>query len=151
MEAGIGEANLRTVRSDWANTILVCKKCSKKLGGGFGPKGKTSLAKALRQDLGVRKGRKGALGIIEVKCLGVCPKGAVTVVNGAKPGEWALVAAQSDVAEIVDGLGLRSVGVPAAAEVYAKVRRKRILCAPCRGRLSGVAMSKSAEKTLMSG
>ena len=117
MEAGIGETGLRTVRSDWANTILVCKKCSKKQGGGFGPKGKTSLAKALRQDLGVRKGRKGALGIIEVKCLGVCPKGAVTVVNGAKPGEWALVAAQSDVAEIVDGLGLRSVGVPAAAEV----------------------------------
>ena len=108
---------MRTVRSDWANTILVCKKCSKKLGGGFGPKGKTPLAKALREDLGVRKGRKGALGIIEVKCLGVCPKGAVTVVSGAKPGEWALVAAQSDVAEIVDGLGLRSVGVPAAAEV----------------------------------
>ena len=51
---------MRTVRSDWANTLLVCKKCSKKLDGGFGPKGKTSLAKALRQDLGVRKGRKGA-------------------------------------------------------------------------------------------
>ena len=61
--------------------------------------------------------RKGALGIVEVKCLGVCPKGAVTVVNGAKPGEWLLVAAQSDVAEIVDGLGLRGAVVRAAAEV----------------------------------
>ena len=108
---------MRTVRSDWANTILICKKCSKKLDGGFGPKGRTPLAKALRQDLGVRKGRKGALGIIEVKCLGVCPKGAVTVVNSAKPGEWVLVAAQSDVAEIVDGLGLRGAVVRAAAEV----------------------------------
>lgn len=108
---------MRTVRSDWSNTLLVCKKCSKKLGGGFGAKGKMSLAKALRQDLGVRKGRKGALGIIEVKCLGVCPKGAVTVVNGAKPGEWALVAAQSDMAEIVDSLGLRGIEAEAAAEV----------------------------------
>ena len=77
---------LKTVRSDWANTLLVCKKCSKKIGGGFGPKGKTGLAKALRAELDVAKGRKGSLGIIEVKCLGVCPKGAVTVVNGAAPG-----------------------------------------------------------------
>ena len=28
-------------------------------------------------------GRKAAAGIIEVNCLGVCPRGAVTVVNGA--------------------------------------------------------------------
>jgi predicted metal-binding protein len=110
------EAGLRIVRADWANTILICKKCSKRLGGGFGPKGRTPLAKVLRQDLGVRKGRKGALGIVEVKCLGVCPRGAVTVVNGAKPGEWLLVAARSDVAEIVDGLGLRGGGAPEAAE-----------------------------------
>ena len=41
----------------------------------------------------MRKGRKGALGIVEVKCLGVCPKGAVTVVNAAAPGEWMLWAA----------------------------------------------------------
>ena len=84
-------AGLKTVQSDWSNTVLVCKKCSKKLGGGFGPKGRTPLAKALRQELDVRKGRKGALGIVEVKCLGVCPKGAVTVVNGAKPSEWLLI------------------------------------------------------------
>ena len=110
------EAGLKTVRSDWANTVLICKKCSKKLRGGFGPKGRTSLAKALRQELDVRKGRKGALGIVEVKCLGVCPKGAVTVVNGAKPGEWVLVAARSDMAEITDGLELHGGVAIAAAE-----------------------------------
>ena len=100
------EAGLKTVRSDWSNTILVCKKCSKKLSGGFGPKGGTGLAKALRQELGVKKGRKGALGIVEVKCLGVCPKGAVTVVNGAEPGEWMLVSEGASVQSVIDDLAL---------------------------------------------
>lgn len=95
---------MKTVRSEWANTVLVCRKCSKKLGGGFGPGGKLPLAKALRRELGVRKGRKGALGIVEVKCLGVCPRGAVTVVNGAAPAEWLLVRDGADVAEIVDAI-----------------------------------------------
>ena len=98
---------LKTVRSDWANTVLVCKKCSKKLDGGFGPKGKTPLAKALRDELGVRKGRKGTLGILEVKCLGICPRGAVTVVTGDAPGDWALVKDGAPMAEVVRDLGLR--------------------------------------------
>lgn len=97
---------LRTVRSDWSNTILVCKKCSKKLGGGFGPKGKTGLAKALRSEFGGRKGRKGAVGIIDVKCLGVCPRGSVTVVNGAAPGAWLLVREGLPVAAVAAELGL---------------------------------------------
>ena len=67
---------LKSVRSDWSNTLLVCRKCSKRLGGGFGPKGRTPLAKALRKHLDVKKGRKAPLGIVEVKCLGVCPRGA---------------------------------------------------------------------------
>ncbi len=97
---------LKTVRSDWSNAILVCKKCSKKLGGGFGPKGKTGLAKALRAELGVGKGRKGRAGIIEVKCLGVCPRGSVTVVNGAAPGAWLLVREGLSVAAVAAELGL---------------------------------------------
>lgn len=97
---------MKTVRSDWANTVLVCKKCSKKLDGGFGPKGKTSLSKALRADLGIRKGRKRALGIIDVKCLGICPRDAVTVVTGAKPGEWVLVGAGEPMAAVVQALEL---------------------------------------------
>ncbi|WP_242137243.1 MULTISPECIES: hypothetical protein [unclassified Sphingomonas] len=97
---------MKTVRSDWADTVLVCKKCSKKLDGGFGSKGKTPLAKALREALGVRKGRKGALGIIEVKCLGICPRGAVTVVTGHAPGDWALVTDGAPIAQVVRDLGL---------------------------------------------
>jgi len=97
---------LKSVRSDWSNTLLVCKKCSKRLDGGFGPKGRTSLAKALRKHLDVKKGRKARLGIVEVKCLGVCPRGAVTVINGKAPGEWALVKAGADLDVVALGLGL---------------------------------------------
>lgn len=103
------EARLkRSVRSNWSNTVLVCSKCSKKLGGGFGPKGRTPLAKALRKHLGLRKGRKGAAGIVEVKCLGVCPRGAVTVVNGAASREWLLVPEEADLDAVAGELGLAS-------------------------------------------
>ena len=97
---------LKSVRSDWSNTLLVCRKCSKRLGGGFGPKGRTPLAKALRKHLDVKKGRKGALGIVEVKCLGVCPRGAVTVINGKAPREWLLVKAGADLDSVTDAVRL---------------------------------------------
>lgn len=97
---------LKSVRSDWSNTLLVCRKCSKRLGGGFGPKGRTPLAKALRKHLDVKKGRKGALGIVEVKCLGVCPHGAVTVINGKAPREWLLVKAGADLDDVAEAMRL---------------------------------------------
>ncbi len=95
-----------SVRSNWSTSVLVCAKCSKKLDGGFGPKGRTPLAKALRKHLGLRKGRKGAAGIVEVKCLGVCPRGAVTVVNGAASREWLLVPERADLDAVAEELGL---------------------------------------------
>lgn len=94
------------VRSNWSGAILVCAKCSKKLDGGFGPKGKTPLAKALRKHLGLKKGRKSAAGILEVRCLGVCPRNAVTVINGAETSVWSLVRAGADLDEVADSLGL---------------------------------------------
>lgn len=94
------------VRSHWENALLVCKKCGKRLDGGFGDKGKTSLAKALRQATGGRKGRKARLGIVEVGCLGVCPRGAVTVVDTARPGAWLLVREGTPVEEVVERLEL---------------------------------------------
>lgn len=89
------------VRSDWRGAILVCRKCSKKLGGGFGPKGKTSLAKALRKEIGGGKGRKAKMGIVEVGCLGICPKGAVTLVDTRHPGEWLIVREGVPVEDVV--------------------------------------------------
>jgi predicted metal-binding protein len=94
------------VGAAWQNTLLICAKCSRRLDGGFGPKGRTPLAKALRKHLGLKKGRKASLGIVEVKCLGVCPRGAVTVVNGAAPGEWALVRAGAEMEAVATGLEL---------------------------------------------
>ncbi|MDG5487542.1 DUF1636 domain-containing protein [Sphingomonas sp. BGYR3] len=94
------------VRANWSDAILVCAKCSKKLDGGFGDKGRQPLAKALRKHLGTGKGRKGRLGIVEVKCLGVCPRGAVTVINGREPGVWQLVPGGTDLDDVADALGL---------------------------------------------
>jgi hypothetical protein len=94
------------IRSNWANAILVCGKCSKRLDGGFGRKGRTPLAKALRKHLGIRKGRKSSAGIVETRCLGVCPRGAVTVVNGAASRDWLLVRAGADLDEVAGELGL---------------------------------------------
>lgn len=97
---------MKTVRSNWSDAILVCTKCSKKLDGGFGPKGKAPLAKALRKELHLKKGRKAGVGIVEVKCLGICPRGAVTVVKGAQSREWLLVPQGADLAEVARDLGL---------------------------------------------
>ncbi len=94
------------VRSNWSTAILVCSGCSKRLEGGFGKKGKQSLAKALRRQLGIKRFRKSPVGIVEVKCLGVCPRHAVTMVDARDPGNWRLVPAGADLAVLVDTLGL---------------------------------------------
>jgi predicted metal-binding protein len=96
----------RRLRSNWADAVLVCGKCTKKLKGGFGRKGRTPLAKALRKHLGLKKGRKGRLGVVEVRCLGVCPKDAVTVVAGAAAKEWLIVPAGTEISEIVHQIGI---------------------------------------------
>lgn len=94
------------VRSNWDHAVLICRKCSKKLDGGFGVKGDERLAKALRRHLSLKKGRKASAGLIEVNCLGVCPKGAVTVVNGASAREWLLVQPGADLDELACALDL---------------------------------------------
>lgn len=97
MEAGARRPVKDHVRAGWSGAILVCGKCSKKLGGGFGRKGKRSLAKALREEPGFGKGRKAAIGVVETRCLGVCPRGAVTLVDTRAPARWRLVEEGADV------------------------------------------------------
>ena len=92
----------KTAKSNWDQTVLVCAKCSKKVGGGFGPKGKTPLLKALRAVLG--KGRKASVGVVPVKCLGVCPKNAVTLIDSRRPREWMVVPVRTPVAHVVKAL-----------------------------------------------
>lgn len=93
---------IKIAKSNWAQTVLVCEKCSKKIGGGFGPKGKTSLFKALRAVFG--KGRKAGVGVVRVTCLGVCPKNAVTIVDTRRSSEWMIVKGGTPVDVIVSAL-----------------------------------------------
>ena len=94
------------VKANWRATVLVCRKCQKKVGKGFGQDGDRTLAKALRKELGGGKGRKAALGVVETGCLGVCPKGAVTVLNAGEPGRWHLVPPGATGAEVAGLLGV---------------------------------------------
>ena len=99
---------VKIAKSNWEQTVLVCAKCSKKVGGGFGPKGKMPLVKALRAILG--EGRKASVGVIPVKCLGVCPKNAVTVVDSRRPREWMIVRAGTSVDDVVSSLNQQTLG-----------------------------------------
>lgn len=94
------------LKAGWSGALLVCAKCSKKLDGGFGPKDSTRLAKVLAKRPGVGRKRKAGLGVAEVRCLGVCPRGAVTVVDTRAPGRWRLVRPGDDLDAIVAGVGV---------------------------------------------
>lgn len=92
----------KRVRSNWQGALLVCRKCSKKLDGGFGPDRDERLAKRLRRVLG--KGRKARLGVVEVDCLKICPKRAVALVDSRTPGRWHVVDAGSDTDCLLEAL-----------------------------------------------
>ena len=90
------------IKSNWSHAILVCKKCSrkaKKRGITFGKAGKT-LPKALKAELGTKKGRKASLGIVEVSCLDICPKNGVVLVDSRTPGQWRLIGPDADMGEL---------------------------------------------------
>jgi len=98
---------MKRVRADWDEIVLVCRKCSRKLDGGFGKRGDQSLAKGLRRTLGVKsKGRKASVAVIEVDCLDICPKGAVVALRAAAPGDWAIVPKGTPLAGVARRLGL---------------------------------------------
>ena len=84
----------------WRDVAFLCRKCGKKLDGGFGPDGKQSLRRALRDAIRA-VGRRGELGILEVGCLGICPKGAVTMGLASAPGEMLIVAVGADIAALL--------------------------------------------------
>lgn len=109
---------MKRVRSNWGRALLVCGKCSRKLGGGFGRKGRTPLAKALRRELGVGKGRKATLGVVEVKCLGLCSKRGVTLIDTADLRRWRIVPSGTPVDALAAEL---SAGTPPNGPVSLEV------------------------------
>jgi predicted metal-binding protein len=103
--------SLKRIKADWSEVVLVCRKCSRKLDGGFGKKGDQSLAKALRKTLGAKdKGRKADLAVIEVDCLDICPKDAVVALRAGAPGEWVVVPKGTALPEVAARLGLAKPG-----------------------------------------
>jgi len=91
----IKPSQITAVPTPWQDIILVCRKCSKKLDGGFGPDGGEPLGRAVKQMLR-QTGRRRSVRVIETKCLGLCPKGAVTLLRGSNPGEMLAVPAGTD-------------------------------------------------------
>ena len=104
----------RRMTADWRDVVLVCRKCSRKLDGGFGPQSDETLAKALRKALARAepgaprkvKTRRRPLAVVEVGCLDVCPKGAVLAMRGSAPGLWHLVPRGADLRDVIVRLGL---------------------------------------------
>lgn len=101
---------MKTLPSRWEGAVIVCGKCSKRIGGGFGRKGKTPLHKALGRAMNgggkLAKLLKWRSGVVESRCLKVCPKNAVVVIDGRAPGKWLIVPKGAD----VDALAARLTG-----------------------------------------
>ncbi|GGB34777.1 hypothetical protein GCM10011380_25260 [Sphingomonas metalli] len=91
-------------KSGWANVVLVCGKCSRKVGRSFGPDEDQTLVKALRRMSG--KGRKARVGVVETRCLKLCPKHAVTVVDSRRPAEWLVVPPGEPIEALAVQLGI---------------------------------------------
>jgi predicted metal-binding protein len=104
---------MKPIKADWTDVVLVCRKCAKKLDGGFGPDEAQPLPKALRAAIARREGgkpvkkprRKGAeVAVVEVPCLDICPKNAVIVIPAGRPGRWLSVPRGSDPDTLLDAI-----------------------------------------------
>ena len=99
-----------TVAGPWRDVLLICRKCSRKLDGGFGPDGTDTLPRAVKHALR-GSGRRREVRVLEVGCLGVCPKDAVTVMHGTDPGTMLVVPEGLEPGLLLSRLD----GVPASA------------------------------------
>ena len=100
---------IKSTSTEWRDVVLICRKCSKKLDGGFGPDGDLTLKKALRKYLHLRKGkqgRKAELTVTGADCFDVCPRNAVVAVNTRRPEELLIVPSGADLFEVKARLGL---------------------------------------------
>jgi len=100
---------IRTVATPATTLVAICKKCGKKVGGGFGDGGKKSLAKALVKDLNLPKWKRSPVRIVETGCMKLCPRGAVAVSTSRNPGLVYVVPEETPVGEVAVQLGLTAV------------------------------------------
>ncbi|MDX2274504.1 MAG: hypothetical protein NW206_03565 [Hyphomonadaceae bacterium] len=106
MSADAPPPTIQRHKAKWREVVLVCRKCTKKVRGGFGKKQRTSLRKALREELDLPKGRRSPIGVIEVGCFDLCPKKAVTVYSSAQPEALYAVSPGTPLSEVIETLGL---------------------------------------------
>lgn len=100
---------VKQVSAKWGTVVLVCGKCTRKLGGGFGKKGRRSLAKELSALADAKRNRKATAAVIETGCLKVCPRRAVVALNAARPDKWFVIPAGSEPEGAAALLGLSVV------------------------------------------
>lgn len=99
---------IRRIPTRHEEVILVCRKCLKKFGGGFGPDGDMRLDKALRRELGLGKGRKSRIRFLRVPCFDICAKNAVTVVKGSEPESVYVIQRGAALEKVAAMLGIGS-------------------------------------------
>jgi len=102
---------IKRLKAGWRDVLLVCRRCSRRLDGGFGPGEEQKLAKALKGELG-QQGKKKAksrhvrVAVLEVGCFDICPKGGVVVARAGQPGHWLVVPAGTPPGEVLRALGI---------------------------------------------
>ena len=94
---------IRTRPTPWQSIILLCGKCARKLDGGYGPEKDATLRSALRMAL-KDAGHRRDVRIIETRCMGICPKKAVTAVNASRPGTIFVVPVSTPPAEALKAI-----------------------------------------------
>jgi predicted metal-binding protein len=99
--------SIRTVATRSQTLVAICRKCGKKLGGGFGDGGKASLAKALKKDLDLPKWKRSPIRIVETGCMKLCPRGAVAVATSGDASLVYIIPEGTPVGEVAAHLGLR--------------------------------------------
>ena len=97
------EGKPRVVSTGWSDTILICRKCSKKLKGGFGENGEDTFKQATRRALRAA-GRRGSVGLLDAACFGICPKRAVTIAVASRPSELLVMPTGTKLDSFVSGL-----------------------------------------------
>ena|ERR1700712_3397505 len=94
-----------TREASWQDLVILCRKCSGKLKGGFGEDGHDDLRDALRDGLRA-VGRRRDFRIIETGCLGICPKGGVVVMRGSTSGCVLIVPQGQEAGKVLKSLGV---------------------------------------------
>lgn len=97
---------IRTVTTRSDTLVAICRKCGKKLGGGFGDGGRKSLAKALGQSLDLPKWKRSPIRLVETGCMKLCPRGAVAVTTSGDARLVHVIPEGTPVAEVAAHLGL---------------------------------------------